>query len=327
MAPKKRSKNGKNSLEVDKQLHVKESSEPEREVDVQKSEHESEGSAQPIEPQGAQPSEEIVTAGTETTKRKSRAKRGVCAMHKVVVKKAQGKKFKVSSSNLGTPMSGKQSCQKVQVESPEIKSKLAPAAKELLEELDCVAVDPTPPETKATISAYMSYLHNVMREKKLLDYFGFFDPSATFTLNANFEDLVVRRLKEGNPNRVFFMPHHQNVHWILIVLWEHDIYTLNPPPHPPRNPALEDALKRALKTFNSQRGNRTPKVQNLAGSPKQPGSHEFGYVFMRYMRDIILDEDMYSFSTKWLLKTRTSYKIEELEEVRHKTLKHIEKLM
>ncbi|KAK1353868.1 hypothetical protein POM88_052233 [Heracleum sosnowskyi] len=178
MAPKKRSKNGKNSLEVDKQLHVKESSEPEREVDVQKSEHESEGSAQPIEPQGAQPSEKIVTAGTETTKRNSRAKRGVCAMHKVVVKKAQGKNFKF----------------------------------------------------------------------------------------------------------------------------------------------------RALRTFNSQtgRGNRTPKVQNLAGSPKQPASHECGYVVMR---DIILDEDMYSFSTKWLLKTRTSYKIEELEEVRHKTLKHIEKLM
>ncbi|KAK1368206.1 hypothetical protein POM88_034298 [Heracleum sosnowskyi] len=226
-------------------------------------------------------------------------------------------------------MSGKQSCQKVQVESPEIKSKLAPAAKELLEELDCVAVDPTPPETKAAISAYMSYLHNVMREKKLLDYFGFFDPSATFTLNADFEALVVRRLNEGNPNRVFFMPHHENVHWILIVLWEHDIYTLNPLPHPPRNPALEDDLKRALRTFNSQtgRGNRTPKVQNLAGSPKQPGSDECGYVVMRYMRDIILDEDMYSFSTKWLLKTQTSYKIEELEEVRQKTLKHIEKLM
>ncbi|KAK1360014.1 hypothetical protein POM88_044488 [Heracleum sosnowskyi] len=164
-------------------------------------------------------------------------------------------------------MSGKQSCQKVQVESPEIKSKPAPVAKELLEELDCVAVDPTTPETKgprscelavdsidnivafefrmigqAAISSYMSYLHNVM--------------------------------------------------------------------------PLEDALKRALRTFNSQtgRGNRTPKVQNLAGSPKQPGSHECGYVVMRYMRDIILDEDMYSFSTKWFLKTRTSYKIEELEE-------------
>ncbi|KAK1372579.1 hypothetical protein POM88_028772 [Heracleum sosnowskyi] len=111
---------------------------------------------------------------------------------------------------------------------------------------------------------------------------------------------------------------------ILIILWEHDIYTLNPLPHPPRNPALEDALKRTLRTFNSQtgRGNRTPK-----GSPKQPGSHECGYIVMRYMRDIILDEDMYSFSTKWLLKTRTYYKIEELEEVRHKTLKHIEKLM
>ncbi|KAK1355813.1 hypothetical protein POM88_049069 [Heracleum sosnowskyi] len=63
------------------------------------------------------------------------------------------------------------------------------------------------------------------------------------------------------------------------------------------------------------------------GSPKQPGSTECGYVVMRYMMDIIFDDDMYSFSTKWHLKTRTAYKIGLLDEARQKVLKHIEKFM
>lgn len=53
------------------------------------------------------------------------------------------------------------------------------------------------------------YLHNVLRKKNKLDYFGFIDPSASFTPNAEFEAALVRRLKEGNPDRVFFMPHNE----------------------------------------------------------------------------------------------------------------------
>lgn len=49
----------------------------------------------------------------------------------------------------------------------------------------------------------------MLRQKELLDMFGFFDPSATFNINSDFEAMVVRRLKEGNPDRVFFMPHNE----------------------------------------------------------------------------------------------------------------------
>lgn len=41
-----------------------------------------------------------------------------------------------------------------------------------------------------------------------LETFGFFDPGATYRINADFEAYVVKRLKEGNVDRVFFLPHN-----------------------------------------------------------------------------------------------------------------------
>lgn len=40
---------------------------------------------------------------TDTATRKSGGKRGVCAMYKVIVKKARGKKFKVTTNEWGIP--------------------------------------------------------------------------------------------------------------------------------------------------------------------------------------------------------------------------------
>lgn len=81
-------------------------SEPEREVNTKGNGNhpESEGSAQPIVHQETQPTTEEFVASTETSKRKLGGKRSVCAMHKVVVKKAQGKKFKVRYDARGNPI-------------------------------------------------------------------------------------------------------------------------------------------------------------------------------------------------------------------------------
>lgn len=49
----------------------------------------------------------------------------------------------------------------------------------------------------------------MIREKDDLELFAFVDPAATFTINKDFESYVVKRLKEGNPDRMFFMPHNQ----------------------------------------------------------------------------------------------------------------------
>ncbi|KAL8135328.1 hypothetical protein AgCh_010117 [Apium graveolens] len=63
--------------------------------------------------------------------------------------------------------------------------------------------------------------------------------------------------------------------------------------------------------------------KEVEGSPKQPGGHEYGYVVMRYMKDIIEDKEM-TFITKWANKSRKSYKMEELNVVCIEALAYIQ---
>ncbi|XP_074346475.1 uncharacterized protein LOC141685261 [Apium graveolens] len=102
-----------------------------------------------------------------------------------------------------------------------------------------------------------------------------------------------------------------------LVIWDGDIYILNPLPHPTHFDDLEKALSETIKQVNSQtgRGNKAPKIKNLVGSPKQPGGVECGYVVMRYMKEIIEDREI-SFTSKWATKNRKSYTLEELDQVR-----------
>lgn len=52
------------------------------------------------------------------------------------------------------------------------------------------------------------YLHSVVRENDNMEQFAFCDPGATFTLNSDFEANLVSRFKEGNPDRLFLLPHN-----------------------------------------------------------------------------------------------------------------------
>ncbi|XP_063945433.1 uncharacterized protein LOC135151316 [Daucus carota subsp. sativus] len=116
------------------------------------------------------------------------------------------------------------------------------------------------------------------------------------------------------------------MHWILSIIWEGEIYILNPLPHPTQFPELENALARALKKFNVETGrgsNKIGKAKFLSGSPKQPGGHECAYVVMRYMKEIINDTKL-TFAKKWLPKSRASYTEDELNEVRLEALHFIQ---
>ncbi|XP_074356488.1 uncharacterized protein LOC141696210 [Apium graveolens] len=180
---------------------------------------------------------------------------------------------------------------------------------------------------QAVFVSHMTYLHSEMSERpELAETFAFIDPGSTYYLNAEFETYIMNRLKEGNPDRLFFLPHNQNMHWILAIIWEGDIYFLNPLPHPVQFPDLEKALSRALKSFNSEtgRGNhKSSKEKFLSGSPKQPGGTECAYIVMRYMKEIINDTRL-TFTTKWLQKTRMCYTKEKLDEVRVEALGYIQ---
>lgn len=49
----------------------------------------------------------------------------------------------------------------------------------------------------------------MIRDNDELETFAFFDPAATFKINnADFEPYVVKRLRGGNVDRIFFMPHN-----------------------------------------------------------------------------------------------------------------------
>ncbi|XP_074327494.1 uncharacterized protein LOC141665408 [Apium graveolens] len=147
---------------------------------------------------------------------------------------------------------------------------------------------------QAAISAYMALLQRLIKIERKNDdvvLYGFFDLGATFTLNKSFHSYFVNRLKESIPYRI--------CHWILVVVWDGDIYILNPLPHPTYFDELEKSLTEAMKSYNAQtgRGNKAPQIKNILGSPKQPGGVECGYVVMRYMKDIIDDKEL-SFTTK-----------------------------
>ncbi|KAL1823542.1 hypothetical protein ACET3Z_010320 [Daucus carota] len=182
---------------------------------------------------------------------------------------------------------------------------------------------------QAVISTYMTYLYSMFRDtpgRDLSTSFSFLHPSA-YNLNDEFEAYVVQRLKDG-VLQMNFLPFNYSSHWILIVIWESEIYLLNSLPHYPHPEQLEKALKRAVRSYNAQEGrvNKNPKIKKLVGCPKQPGGMECGYAVMRYMKDIIEDTDM-KLLEKWACKSRRSYTMEELDVVRLETLDYIESIM
>nr|XP_017239522.1 PREDICTED: uncharacterized protein LOC108212305 [Daucus carota subsp. sativus] len=182
---------------------------------------------------------------------------------------------------------------------------------------------------QAVISTYMTYLYSMFRDtpgRDLSTSFSYLHPSA-YNLNDEFEAYVVQRLKDG-VLQMNFLPFNYSSHWILIVIWESEIYLLNSLPHYPHPEQLEKALKRAVRSYNAQEGrvNKNPKIKKLVGCPKQPGGMECGYAVMRYMKDIIEDTDM-KLLEKWACKSRRSYTMEELDVVRLETLDYIQSIM
>ncbi|XP_074328253.1 uncharacterized protein LOC141666155 [Apium graveolens] len=138
---------------------------------------------------------------------------------------------------------------------------------------------------KVVLESYMAYLHSkISKWPELGEKFAFIYPGSTYYLNAKFETYIMNRLKEGNPDRLFFLPHNQN--------------------------------------FNSEtgRGNHKPTKAKFLS---QPGGTECAYVVMRYMKEIINDTKL-TFTTKWLKKTRMCYTEDQLDEVRVEALKYIQ---
>ncbi|WOG86492.1 hypothetical protein DCAR_0205702 [Daucus carota subsp. sativus] len=207
-----------------------------------------------------------------------------------------------NASNLGSPnVSDKASCELLGEEH----NHKPTVEKQVLEnDEDCVAYDHHPPtEKKNSANNFVLYhihrhLHSTIKNDRDNDdvfLYEFLDPAITFNLNADFQSYVGSRLRKGNLNHIYFMPHNHNVHWILVVIWDDDVYLLTPLPHHGRFDELEKALSETIKQVNAEigRGNKAPKIKNLS----------------------------------WASKTRKSYTLEELDAVRFDAINFIQDKM
>ncbi|PRQ22472.1 putative Ulp1 protease family catalytic domain, Transposase-associated domain-containing protein [Rosa chinensis] len=145
---------------------------------------------------------------------------------------------------------------------------------------------------------------------------------------SDFSSYLVNLLKEGKADRIFFMPYNPEEHWILTIIWEDEIYILDPLGKSIHYQAWESSVINAIKSFNAETGraNKVPKLKLLPGVPKQLGGIECGYCVMRYMKDVINDEQL-SFPTKWAARTRKVYTQEELDEVRIEVADYLQTLL
>ncbi|PRQ39342.1 hypothetical protein RchiOBHm_Chr4g0424111 [Rosa chinensis] len=119
---------------------------------------------------------------------------------------------------------------------------------------------------QGVIATYMAHLHEIISQRDELDTFAFIDPAATYKCERpGFHPYLVDRLKEGKADRIFCMPYNPGEHWILTIIWEDEIYILDPLPKPVNYQSWENIVINAVKAFNAETGrvNKVPKVKLL----------------------------------------------------------------
>ncbi|KAL1826221.1 hypothetical protein ACET3Z_004633 [Daucus carota] len=169
---------------------------------------------------GPQPTE----SSTQSKKRSSGAARGVCAMHKVVMKKAKGEKLNLRFNQVAVPVGDER--HKLQSYIGMLARTMVPIeifgierTIYLLEE-NVLALLEFRMIGQSAISTYMAYLYSLFRDtpsRDLSAMFSFLHPS-TYKLNDEFNDYVVQRLKDG-VLRMNFLPFNYKYVSFLCVLF------------------------------------------------------------------------------------------------------------
>ncbi|CAL8164196.1 unnamed protein product [Prunus armeniaca] len=186
-------------------------------------------------------------------------------------------------------------------------------------------------EISATcIIVYMRHLYDKLNQSNMVDMVGLTDPSS-ISVGAGDSDqksrVIAGRLQKGSADQILLVPYNSGYHWMLTIISEDkDVcYFMDP-----LQRYFMDSLRRSMREeewkyivnngirqFNIQtgRGVRKPPVWKVLTGPKQPSNMECGYYVMRYMKEIVEDENL-SFAVKWNGKTLNAYTQTELDEVR-----------
>ncbi|KAL6219484.1 hypothetical protein ACLB2K_007243 [Fragaria x ananassa] len=172
---------------------------------------------------------------------------------------------------------------------------------------------------------YMSYLNKVLKQKKMEDMIRFVDsdkvsPIGSGTPTARSRDLSVM-YKNGKPGQIYLIPYNTGQHWTLTIV----------------NPELEtarymDPLKRRLdgsewpaividsiKMYTGLLRKQPEKKKAspwkpLLGAPIQKDDVSCGYYVMRYMKEIVEDNNI-DLDKKWGTRAGLTYTAEDIDEI------------
>ncbi|KAL6219353.1 hypothetical protein ACLB2K_007112 [Fragaria x ananassa] len=180
---------------------------------------------------------------------------------------------------------------------------------------------------------YMSYLNKVLKQKKMEDMIRFVDSDkvsaiGSGTPTARSRDLSVM-YKNGKLGKIYLIPYNTGQHWTLTIV----------------NPELEtarymDPLKRRLDgsewpaivtdSIKMYRGllrkqpgkKKASPWKPLLGAPIQKDDVSCGYYVMRYMKEIVEDNNI-DLDKKWGTRAVLTYTAEEIDEIRGEWAEHV----
>ncbi|KAL6225981.1 hypothetical protein ACLB2K_004829 [Fragaria x ananassa] len=184
---------------------------------------------------------------------------------------------------------------------------------------------------------YMSYLNKVLKQKKMEDMIRFVDSDkvsaiGSGTPTARSRDLSVM-YKNRKPGQIYLIPYNTGQHWTLTIV----------------NPELEtarymDPLKRRLDgtmkmltiifsvgssikmytdLLRKQPGKKKASPwKPLLGAPIQKDDVSCGYYVMRYMKEIVEDNNI-DLDKKWGTRASLTYTAEEIDEIRGEWAEHV----
>ncbi|KAL6145353.1 hypothetical protein ACLB2K_056041 [Fragaria x ananassa] len=161
---------------------------------------------------------------------------------------------------------------------------------------------------------YMSYLNKVLKQKKMENMIRFVDSDkvsaiGSGTPTARSRDLSVM-YKNGKPGQIYLIPYNTSQHWTLTIV----------------NPELKtarymDPLKRRL-DGSEWPAIVTDLIHNFQGAPIQKDDVSCGYYVMRYMKEIVEDNNI-DLDKKWGTRAGLTYTAEEIDEIRGEWAEHV----
>ncbi|KAL6204906.1 hypothetical protein ACLB2K_022173 [Fragaria x ananassa] len=205
--------------------------------------------------------------------------------------------------------------------------------KEYICKADVYAIAHKKEVSNCALFFYMSYLNKVLKQNKVEDMMRFIDSNkvnaiGNGTPTARSRDLSVM-YKNGKPGQIYLIPYNTGQHWTLtIVNLELETARYMDPLKRRLDgcewPAIvTDSIKMYKGLLKKQPGKKKASPwKPLLGAPIQKDDVSCGYYVMRYMKEIVEDNNI-DLDKKWGTRAGLTYTAEEIDEIRGEWAEHV----